>query len=196
MRQLIAWGDVWVAASVWTDTYGQLLADGTPVEYIEPAEGRLGWVCGFGISSNAQAPDLAYDYLDAILDPESSANLSNQFYYGTSNRKAFELVDPEIVKLFHLDDPEVLQQTQWGLRGGVVAPAAIGEAGPTDFDEAGGRGDVGVRHGLTCDGADPGGRSACGNFGLGHRASSLRHFRMMFIMCKVKSKGRGNLSVQ
>ncbi len=111
LSQMIASGDVWVAASVWTDTYGQLLADGIPVEYIQPAEGRLGWVCGFGISSNAQAPDLAYDYLDAILDPESSANLSNQFYYGTSNRKAFELVDPEIVKLFHLDDPEVLQQT-------------------------------------------------------------------------------------
>ena len=111
LSQMMASGDVWVAASVWTDTYSQLMADGVPVEYVDPAEGRLGWVCGYGISSNAQAPDLAYAYLDAILDPESSANLSNQFYYGTSNRKAFELADPALVSLFKLDQPDVLQQT-------------------------------------------------------------------------------------
>jgi spermidine/putrescine transport system substrate-binding protein len=111
LSQMVASGDVWVAAGVWTDTYSQLLADDVPVEYIEPAEGRLGWVCGYGISSNAQAPDLAYAYLDAILDPEASANLSNQFFYGTSNRESFDLVDPALVSLFKLDQPEVLQQT-------------------------------------------------------------------------------------
>jgi spermidine/putrescine transport system substrate-binding protein len=111
LSQMIATGDVWIASNVWPDTYGLLVQDGIPVEYIEPKEGRLGWVCGYGISSQAQDLDLAHAYLDALLDPESIANLGNEFWYGVANRKAFDLIDPEVVALFDLDRPEVLDET-------------------------------------------------------------------------------------
>jgi len=107
----MASGDVWVAAGVWTATYQQLLSDGVPVEYINPTEGRAGWVCGYGITAHGESPDLALEYIDARLDAESSANLSNEYYYGTSNSKSIEMIDPEVVKLFGMDDPEVLEQT-------------------------------------------------------------------------------------
>ena len=111
LSQMIASGDVWVAGNVWQDTYGLLQGEEVAVEYIEPEEGRLGWVCGYGISSQATNPDLAHAYLDAVLDPESIANLGSEYWYGAANRKAVEYMDPEVVAQFQLDDPEVLDKT-------------------------------------------------------------------------------------
>jgi spermidine/putrescine-binding protein len=111
LAQLIASGDVWVASNAWPDTFGTLLQDGVPVEYLKPEEGRLGWVCGYGISSQAQDLDLAHTFLDALLVPESIANLGNEFWYGVSNQKAFELLDPEVTAMLQLDQPDILEQT-------------------------------------------------------------------------------------
>ena len=50
---MLAAGDLWMASNAWPDAYAILLDEEVPVEYIEPAEGRLGWVCGYAISSTA-----------------------------------------------------------------------------------------------------------------------------------------------
>jgi spermidine/putrescine-binding protein len=81
------------------------------VQYIEPKEGKLGFVCGFGISSKVKDPELAYAYIDAALAPESMAAFSNTYGYGSSNRDALPLIDPKIVQLFQLDDPTALEKT-------------------------------------------------------------------------------------
>lgn len=111
LSQMIASGDVWVASNVWQDTYGLLQDEGVAVEYIQPAEGRLGWVCGYGISSQAEDVDLAHAYIDAILDPEASANLGTEFWYGSANTKAAAYMPSEVVEMFRLDDPDMLSQT-------------------------------------------------------------------------------------
>ena len=110
LAQMMASGDVWIAASVWQDTYGLLREEGVPVEYIEPEEGRLGWVCGYGISSEAKDVEMAHAYLDAILDPESIANLGNDYWYGAADPKGIAYMDPDVVELLQLDDLEVLKQ--------------------------------------------------------------------------------------
>ena len=111
LNQLVASGDVWVASNAWNDAYVSARDEGVPVEYITPAEGRLGWVCGFAISSKTKNLDLAYDYIDAALAPESMAYLSNEYGYGASNAEALPLTDPEFVTTFALDRPEILDQT-------------------------------------------------------------------------------------
>ncbi len=111
INQLIAAGDVWVAGNVWNDAYKSAVDEGIPVEYITPSEGRLGWVCGFALSARSQNVDLAYDYLDALIAPESMAYLSNEYAYGAANAKALELTDPTFVELFSLDDPSILDKT-------------------------------------------------------------------------------------
>jgi len=111
LNQLLASGDVWVASGVWPETYASLSKDGIAVEYIQPKEGWLGWVCGYAISSQAKDVELAHAYLDALLDPPSIAHLGNDFWYGVSNKKAVGLIDPEVVKLLQLDQPEVLNKT-------------------------------------------------------------------------------------
>lgn len=110
LAQQVGSGDVWVASNAWADTYTSLLEQNVPVEYIDPAEGMLAFVCGFGISSEATDVDLAHAYIDAAIDPQSMANFSNEYGYGSANRDALPLIDPEIVALFHMDDPAFLER--------------------------------------------------------------------------------------
>lgn len=110
LAQLMASGDVWVASNAWPDTYRNLLAEGVAVDYIEPKEGRLSFVCGFGISSQAKDLDLAYAYLDAVTAPQSMANFTNEYGYGPASRAALPLIDQEVIDLFQLDDPSALER--------------------------------------------------------------------------------------
>lgn len=111
LAQMMAAGDVWVASNAWADTYKSLLDEGVPVQYIEPREGKLGWVCGYGISSQAQNPELALAYIDAMIAPESMAAFSNTYGYGAANRDALPQIDSETVELFQMGDPAALEQT-------------------------------------------------------------------------------------
>jgi spermidine/putrescine-binding protein len=49
LEQMIASGDVWVAASAWNASYVNMVNQGLDVVYIDPAEGRGGYLCGFAI---------------------------------------------------------------------------------------------------------------------------------------------------
>jgi spermidine/putrescine transport system substrate-binding protein len=108
---LITSGDAWIVANAWPDAYVSLLGEDVPVEYIAPKEGRLGWVCGYGISSKTQNLDLAYEYLDAIINPQSMANMANTYAYGAANADALPLTDPEYVRLLELDQPNLKERT-------------------------------------------------------------------------------------
>ncbi|MGQ0600310.1 MAG: ABC transporter substrate-binding protein [Anaerolineales bacterium] len=109
--QLIASGDAWLVSNAWQDAYTSSVDEGSAVEYITPKEGRLGWVCGYGLSSKAQNVDLAYDYLDAIIAPQSMANMSNAYAYGAANQDALALTDPTYVELMQLDQPNLTERT-------------------------------------------------------------------------------------
>lgn len=108
---LISSGDVWVAGDAWQDIYFVLKNEGVPVEYIKPEEGQLSFVCGFVISSASENEDLAYEYIDAALAPQSMANMANYFGYGAANFNALPLINPEYVAEFNLDNPDVLKDT-------------------------------------------------------------------------------------
>jgi spermidine/putrescine-binding protein len=108
---LISSGDAWVVANAWQDAYTTLIDEGIPVEYIEPKEGRLGWVCGYGISSKAKNVELAYEYINAAIAPQSMANMSNAYAYGAANAEALSLTDENYVKLMQLDQPDIIQRT-------------------------------------------------------------------------------------
>ncbi|MBN2044339.1 MAG: ABC transporter substrate-binding protein [Anaerolineales bacterium] len=107
LSQMLAQGDIWIGANAWSDSYAILLDEGVEVEYLQPEEGRLGWVCGFGISANTTGASLdkAYAYLDAVLDTQSMANFGNEYYYGVASEEATKLLDPYIIELMDLEDP-------------------------------------------------------------------------------------------
>jgi len=95
LEQAVATGEV-VATSSWNSSASQLRQQGIPVRYMKPREGILTWCCGLVLSKDAPQPDLAYDLIDALIDPRAGEWLIN-YGYGHSNRKTFELVSEDLL---------------------------------------------------------------------------------------------------
>jgi spermidine/putrescine-binding protein len=96
-------GDVWVLTNAWQDAYAYVLREGFEVAYVQPEEKRLGWVCGYGIMSNATNLDLIYELLDSAISPESMATLANYYWYGPANFDSLPLVDEFVIEFMELD---------------------------------------------------------------------------------------------
>ncbi len=111
LDQLIASGDVWVAASAWNASYVGLLNQKVDVVYIDPKEGRGGYLCGFAIPATSKNYDLALAMIDAYLAQSSQAKLANDYGYGISNTAAIPLVNPDTVKLLSLEDQNIISRT-------------------------------------------------------------------------------------
>lgn len=111
INQQVASGDVWVAGMTWPDAWVAVSAEGVPVEYITPIEGRLGWVYGYAIPKSGANHDLALDYMDALLATSSMVEVANQYAYGAANREALAQTDPSFVTLMGLEDPDILKNT-------------------------------------------------------------------------------------
>lgn len=108
MEQAMASGEV-VAAYGWNSSYATLKAAGIPVAYARPREGILTWVSGLSLLNPAYGSiDLAYDFIDAMLEPDVGKYLIEAWGYGHSNRKAFEIADPAAIAAIGLDHPEQL----------------------------------------------------------------------------------------
>ena len=113
LEQMIASGDVWVAASAWNASYVNMVSQGIPVEYIDPAEGRGGYLCGFAIPSTSKNVDLALAMIDAYIAPDAQAYLANAYGYGIVNNAALALVDPNTAKMLSLEDQNIISRTKF-----------------------------------------------------------------------------------
>lgn len=105
LEQSLATGEV-VASYAWNSSVVTLKQQGLPVEYMNPKEGILTWVCGLVLIKDARGDEqAAYDFIDAMLDPESGRALIDNFGYGHSNRKSFELVGKERLAELGISSP-------------------------------------------------------------------------------------------
>ncbi len=105
IEQSMASGEI-VAAYAWNSSYHALRSEGVPVAYMNPKEGILTWVCGLSLISNAPGDEeAAYAFIDAMIAPESGKNLIEQFGYGHSNQKSFEIASSERLTDLGLTDP-------------------------------------------------------------------------------------------
>jgi spermidine/putrescine transport system substrate-binding protein len=106
-------GTVWVAYA-WQGCYATALAAGDPVAYANPEEGRNSWVGLYGISAGSESPELAHAFLDAKLAELTCSNAVNLFYYGCANGEVMAAIeDPVLVEAFGLDDPTILETTNF-----------------------------------------------------------------------------------
>ena len=105
--QAMASGEI-VATYAWNDLYKTITDQGIPVKYATPKEGARNWVCGFCLTDDqyrVASDERVYDFLDAMMSPESGAYLIDALSYGSANSKAFDLVSPERVAEVGLSDP-------------------------------------------------------------------------------------------
>ena len=106
MEQAMANGEL-VASYSWNDSVARLKEEGIPVEYMTPKEGILSWVDGYCLIADGPGDeDAAYDFLDAIISPEAGKALIEAYNYGSSNAKAFPLVDQALLAAVGIDKPE------------------------------------------------------------------------------------------
>ncbi|MEO1246884.1 MAG: extracellular solute-binding protein [Pseudomonadota bacterium] len=118
IAQALASGEV-VAALGWSTDYANLKAEGVPVAFMNPVEGRMAWICGAAIHAESAHRELAHEVIDAMLSPEGGAFAIRENGTGVANRKAFDLVDPELLVSLGLDqdlnavfESSVMQRTQ------------------------------------------------------------------------------------
>jgi spermidine/putrescine-binding protein len=106
-------GTIWVAYA-WQGCYATALAEGAPVAYATPEEGRNSWVGLYGISADTDSYELALEFLDLKLAELSCSNAVTLFYYGCANGEVMAGIDdPLLVEAFGLDDPSILESTNF-----------------------------------------------------------------------------------
>ena len=71
-----------------------MIEDGVPAEWIAPKEGVLSWVCGLGITADAENLDAAYKLINHYASPEAQALIGEDGFVVT-NPKALPLIAPE-----------------------------------------------------------------------------------------------------
>ena len=103
--QALSGGEIDLAWA-WNDASVQSKAAGAPIEAKkDTAEGISTWVCGYVLFKDAPGSiDKAYDYLNAVNDPEVAKVLVGDWGYGQGNAKGMEGVDPEVLKEKGYDD--------------------------------------------------------------------------------------------
>jgi spermidine/putrescine transport system substrate-binding protein len=106
-------GDIWVAYA-WQGCFSAALAEGVPVAYANPEEGRNSWVGLYGISADADSPELALQFLDMKLAELTCENLVTLYYYGCPRTDVMEgITDEFIIEVLSIDDPTVLERTNF-----------------------------------------------------------------------------------
>ena len=90
----------------WNETYVTLKGQGVPIEMNrDTQEGISTWVCGYVLFKDAPGNvDKAYDYLNAVNDPEVAKVLVKDWGYGQANAKGMAGVDPAVLKQKGYDD--------------------------------------------------------------------------------------------
>ena len=93
--------------------------EGIPIVVVPPI---MTWMCGLSLSANgAGSEDQAYDYINAMLDPQSGVELFDEYRYGHGNSKTVDLIDPARIEGTGIDDPESFFER--GIFTGATPPA-------------------------------------------------------------------------
>ena len=69
---------------------------GVRLVYSIPKEGALRWIDTLAIPKDAPHPDLAYKFIDFVMDPKVMAEVSNEVFIQTGNAAATSFVKSEI----------------------------------------------------------------------------------------------------
>ena len=86
---------------LWSASIKNLRDQNIPVKLIQPV---FTWACGYMINEGGEgSEDLAYDYLNALLDPAGGKELVN-WGYGHSHPESFTLADPKVVESLGFGD--------------------------------------------------------------------------------------------
>lgn len=90
-----------VGGWLWSASMKNLRGQDIPIKVVDPV---FTWACGFMLNASGNgSDDLAYDYLNSMLDPEGGKALVNSGY-GHAVAASFDKADPKVVSSMGLGD--------------------------------------------------------------------------------------------
>jgi spermidine/putrescine transport system substrate-binding protein len=106
LEQAWAAGDVGLSY-IYGSSAKRMKEQGIPVVIVDPV---LPWMCGLCLSaeSKGKTEQMAYDYINAMLDPKAGAVFTAEYGYGHANLNSVKYGDPAMLKEKGLDDPVTL----------------------------------------------------------------------------------------
>ncbi|MCB5253468.1 MAG: spermidine/putrescine ABC transporter substrate-binding protein [Candidatus Cloacimonadaceae bacterium] len=98
-------GTTWLAQAYNGDALQQM-AENPDLAFILPKEGAAMWMDNMVMLKNAQNKELAYKFIDFMLDPEISKRNSEYIMYPTPNIAAMQMMDADFInnKIINPDD--------------------------------------------------------------------------------------------
>ncbi|MGA9542316.1 MAG: ABC transporter substrate-binding protein [Candidatus Sulfotelmatobacter sp.] len=99
-----------VAAMGWPLTTNQLRKINFPVGETIPKENTTGWIDHLMITAGSENKDLAYEFLEYMIEAQTQKKVTDVTGYTPANPQAARLMTPEEVKNLHLDDVDNYQK--------------------------------------------------------------------------------------
>lgn len=88
----VGWsGDIFIAMA-----RAEEADNGVEVGYVIPKEGALQWFDMLAIPVDAPNPDAAHKFINFVMDPQITADITNYVWYANANAASLDLVDEEI----------------------------------------------------------------------------------------------------
>ena len=87
--------------------------NGVEIAYVIPDEGALQWFDLMAIPADAPNPDLAHEFINFVMRPEITADITNYVWYANGNAASLELVDEEITSDPGIFPTEAAKERLW-----------------------------------------------------------------------------------
>jgi putative spermidine/putrescine transport system substrate-binding protein/spermidine/putrescine transport system substrate-binding protein len=99
-----------VAAMGWPLMTNQLRKINFPVGETIPKENTTGWIDHLMITAGSENKDLAYEFLEYMIEAQTQKKVTDVTGYTPANPQAAQLMTPQEVKNLHLDDVDNYQK--------------------------------------------------------------------------------------
>ena len=99
-----------VAAMGWPLMTNQLRKVNFPVGETIPKENTTGWIDHLMITAGSENKDLAYEFLEYMIEAQTQKKVTDVTGYTPANPQAAQSMTPEQVKSLHLDDVDNYQK--------------------------------------------------------------------------------------
>ncbi len=95
-----------IAAMGWPLMTNQLRQANFPIAEVIPRENTTGWIDHLMITKASSHKELAYAFLDYMIQAQTQKKIADVTHYTPANPSAAQFMSPEEKKSLHLDDPD------------------------------------------------------------------------------------------
>lgn len=113
LMNLVRSGEV-VASMAWDTGGWKLNDDNSDITFVAPASGALGWIDTFVLPAKGQADDVAYEWINFVMQPEIAAKITAAAGNFTASAGADEFAEDALKEKYQASFPqEAIDNIKW-----------------------------------------------------------------------------------